>query len=128
MKVCHSCNAWFDRTLFADWKRASFFGKQFRNHRHLRLYATATRGQTEKKSSESVEHCFRKKESTRHLTSGLLTIFCPHGICHGFTLLKDAESERDVFQLFFTRCKDGRHPDWVFNSLKFCNRSLHCGV
>lgn len=88
--------------LRVDWKRASFFAPRFRQHRHARSYAA------DGKESKDADGCFRQKEYKRQLTSGLLTIYCPHGVCHGFTLLRDPESERDVFNLFFTRIGQGR--------------------
>jgi hypothetical protein len=91
--------------LYADWKTGSFFSPLFRGHRHLRNYSAAASNRDRVEQKES--HCFRKPTRENNLTSGVLTIFCPCGICHGFTLLRNAESEFDAFRLFITRCKTG---------------------
>lgn len=51
--------------------------------------------------------CYREPESTRRLTHGLFTVHCPHGVCHGWTLLHDPESEKHAFEAFFTRLQTG---------------------
>ena len=37
------------------------------------------------------------------LTPGIFTIYCPHGICYGFDVLRSCESPRHPFEIFTTR-------------------------
>ena len=85
---------------------------QIGNGRHFSLLASDNIGMfgttaCDGKDQKDADGCFRKKEYKRQLTSGLLTIYCEHGVCHGFTLLRDPESESDVFNFFFTRVGKG---------------------
>jgi hypothetical protein len=102
-------------SVITDWKRGSFYSPVFRKHRHLRSYnaAAANRSLDEQKDW----HCFRKPSRDSGLTSGVLCIFCPCGICHGFSLLRNAESESDAFQLFVTRCETRTRP----RSVMYCS-------
>jgi len=42
----------------------------------------------------------RKHQS---LSPGLFAVFCHHGLCLGFQLLRDPESERVPFEIFYSR-------------------------
>lgn len=90
-------------SLSSDWKRGSFYGPGMRTHRCTRDYEADRYTRADEDSDWS---CERKQTRQRDLTSGLLTVNCPHGICLGFTLLRDAESERDGFKVFFTRFRE----------------------
>ena len=73
----------------------------YRRHRHMRRY----KADDEKERAEEREpdQCNKLRPAARRLTAGLLIFTCPHSIVHGFTLLRDAESVRDIFQVLFTR-------------------------
>lgn len=47
--------------------------------------------------------CERKKPVPRSLAPGIMTMYCQHGICLGFWLLKDFESPRHVFEVLYDR-------------------------
>lgn len=51
--------------------------------------------------------CYRKPGIARHMTPGLFTVCCEHGICHGFMLLLKPESEAQAFDVFFNRMRLG---------------------
>ena len=46
-----------------------------------------------------------RKQSYGHptLTPGIFTLYCQHGVCYGFEVLRSCESPRHPFQLFTTR-------------------------
>lgn len=48
-----------------------------------------------------------RKYSQRHptLTPGMLTLFCPHGICLGFQIMETPESPKTVFDILMVRFK-----------------------
>lgn len=50
------------------------------------------------------------KYSSRHagLTPGILTLFCAHKTCLGFTLLANPEGPSSVFNILYTRFQNGR--------------------
>ena len=53
--------------------------------------------------SQEKDSC--RKYATHHptLTPGIFTLYCPHGICYGFEVMRNHESPRTPFQIFFTR-------------------------
>ncbi len=57
----------------------------------------------ERAEEREPDQCNKLRPAARRLTAGLLIITCPHGVVHGFTLLRDAESVRDIFEVLFTR-------------------------
>ena len=46
-----------------------------------------------------------RKYASHHptLTPGIFTLYCPHGICYGFEVMRSHESPRIPFQIFLTR-------------------------
>ena len=46
-----------------------------------------------------------RKHASHHptLTPGIFTLYCPHGICYGFEVMRSYESPRIPFQIFLTR-------------------------
>ena len=46
-----------------------------------------------------------RKYSSNHptLTPGIFTIYCPHGVCCGFEVMKTHESPKHPFEIFLTR-------------------------
>ncbi|XP_035659097.1 uncharacterized protein LOC118404183 [Branchiostoma floridae] len=56
-------------------------------------------------ASKSREKDSCRKESYGHhsLTPGLFTLFCPHGVCYGFTAMQSCESPRHPFEILRTR-------------------------
>ena len=49
-----------------------------------------------------------RKDSQKHptLTSGLFTMFCPHGVCLGFRIMENPESPRTAFEILMSRFKE----------------------
>ena len=84
-----------------DWRTGSFYGPEERKHRHLGSYKAD--GNKERREEREPDQCNKKRPAARRLTAGLLILTCPHNVVHGFTLLRDAESVGDIFQVLFTR-------------------------
>lgn len=51
------------------------------------------------------DDCNKFVRMMRGMTEGLLCMFCPHGICIGFTILTRHEGPRIAFELIMTRFK-----------------------
>lgn len=91
----------------------------FPNHpkiRRLRTYG--------KETGPDVEAtCTKKVLKSAHLTPGVFTAFCPHGIAIGFQALRDFESARIPFELFYTRFASA--PGMIVYD-NACNASRYC--
>jgi hypothetical protein len=59
--------------------------------------------------SSSKETLTCNKFSGRHnqLTPGIFTLFCPHEVCLGFKLMNNNEGPGTLFELLFTRFRNG---------------------
>jgi hypothetical protein len=81
-----------------DLARGCCFGPAMRAQRPLHSYAA------DRQSHNADDDC-KRVPGRRHqaLSPGIFTVFCEHGICLGFQLLRDPESERVPFQMFYTR-------------------------
>ena len=79
----------------------------------------------QKSLKEDRDTC-RKFSSTHPvLTPGIFTIFCSHGVCYGFQILKEHESPKHPFELFLTRFKT--MPEYIIydNSCKLHQYTLN---
>ncbi len=47
--------------------------------------------------------CQKRSYGHPTLSPGIFTIYCPHGVCYGFEVLRECESPRHPFQIFKTR-------------------------
>jgi len=81
--------------------------------RRVRHYAADSRSLKEDKDS-----CRKCISSHPVLTPGIFTLFCSHGICYGFQILKQHKSPKHPFEIFFTRFKT--MPEYIIydNSCK----------
>lgn len=52
---------------------------------------------------EDRDSCRKFSSSHPVLTPGIFTLFCSHGVCYGFQILKQHESPRHPFELILTR-------------------------
>jgi hypothetical protein len=104
-----------------------FFGPHLRFRRPLRRYAADAES---KKANAEESPCYREGQSGRQLLPGLLTVFCEHEVCHGYTVLTEPESERHVFQLTYCRMPTGHSfllLAALISSLQFVFRTTnHC--
>jgi hypothetical protein len=67
--------------------------------------------------------CERQRTSFRHLTPGIMTIFCEHSICHGFMLFHEHESVAHVFNIFFMRMQ--KAPKMIIYD-RACQLAVYC--
>ena len=49
------------------------------------------------------DDCRKKSYGHPTLTPGIFTVYCAHGICYGFDILRSCESSRHPFEIFTTR-------------------------
>ena len=66
--------------------------------RRARYYAADLKSHKEDRNS-----CRKLFSSHPVLTPGIFTLFCSHGVCYGFQILKQHESPRHPFELLSTR-------------------------
>ena len=52
---------------------------------------------------KSPEECNKETKRNPNLTSGIFTVYCPHGICLGFQLMDSPESPKTPFDLLVRR-------------------------
>ena len=58
----------------------------------------------DKKSPPSdADSCRKASYGHPHLTPGIFTIYCPHGVCYGFEIMTRCESPRHPFNIFMSR-------------------------
>lgn len=125
--------AYLRHVSLADEHNGHFFSPLLRDQRSLRTYAAdATRlAAAASKSRKSVDRCFREPGKARILTPGVLTLLCEHGITHGFSVLREHESERHVFEMLLSRFPRGTWclmSAWLCSSLIRAVCSSECGV
>ena len=53
--------------------------------------------------SADEDSCRKASYGHPHLTPGIFTIYCPHGICYGFEVMRKCESPQHPFRIFTTR-------------------------
>ena len=58
-----------------------------------------------KRTNEQRLLCNKITRRHQTLSPGLFTVFCPHGVCHGFTLMDRPESPRTAFEILVTKFK-----------------------
>jgi hypothetical protein len=81
-----------------DLKRGCYYADQFRWHRHGRCHEHL------KQNGDSEDSdCRREPATGKPLSPGLLLVYCPHGICHGFQLLDRPEGDSHVFEWYWER-------------------------
>jgi hypothetical protein len=79
-----------------------FYAPLLRKRRRLRTYDATPSAAADAKSS-----CFWKPGARRNLAPGIFTVLCEHGICLGFSLMRQFESEYHAFEVFFSRMQQG---------------------
>ena len=57
----------------------------------------------QQRQANAGDDCRKRSYGHPTLTPGIFTIFCPHGICYGFDVLRSCESPRHPFEIFTTR-------------------------
>ena len=67
----------------------------------LPTYAADQR--TTHRAPEDQDACRKYSSSHPTLTPGIFTIFCPHGVCCGFEVMRSHESPKHPFEIFSTR-------------------------
>jgi len=50
-----------------------------------------------------LDDCQKASYGHPSLTPGIFTVFCPHGVCYGFTIMQRCESPRHPFNIFTSR-------------------------
>lgn len=85
----------------SDLARNCYFGPSLRYHRPPKDYVADSQSASSKKEDEGA--CARTDSSHGGLGPGLLGVYCPHGICLGFSLMRKSEGERMIFQLLYNR-------------------------
>jgi hypothetical protein len=58
---------------------------------------------TTHRAPEDQDACRKYSSSHPTLTPGIFTIYCPHGVCCGFEVMRSHESPKHPFEIFFTR-------------------------
>jgi hypothetical protein len=106
--------------LVSDLSRGHFFGQRLRQLRHQHTYINDK--DKDRKREQTDRNCQRTTRITRDLNPGFLTVQCEHGICVGFSVMQDHESESMVFELFFTRCEAGRPLALLGDAFQSANR------
>ena len=70
----------------------------------LPLVRGAGKYDADKKSPPTdVDSCRKASYGHPHLTPGIFTIYCPHGVCCGFEVMRKCESPQHPFTIFTTR-------------------------
>ena len=52
---------------------------------------------------DTEDSCRKKTKGHPSLSPGIFTVYCPHQICYGFSVMRDHESPRVPFNIFCTR-------------------------
>lgn len=87
--------------ITTDLARNCFFGPALRFHRPRRDYAADGESAKNKKEEEGL--CARTPSVHGGLGPGLLGVYCPHGICLGFSIMRKSEGEVMVFRMLYNR-------------------------
>ena len=73
--------------------------------------------------TNNIDHCNKISRKHKTLTEGVCTVYCSHGICHGFQLLQSHESPRTVFDILLTKFKE--MPSFIIYD-NSCNLHVFC--
>ena len=57
----------------------------------------------QKYEAKDSDHCRKTSYGHPTLSPGIFTVFCVHGICYGYEIMRECESPRHPFQIFKTR-------------------------
>ena len=68
-----------------------------------------------RQKKEDQDACRKYASSHSTLTPGIFTVYCPHGLCCGFEVMKTHESPKHPFKIFLTRFTS---PPKIINSCK----------